>query len=265
MKATPDKRTRETNMLNFLRHIKHGTKQFVSSRLSYWAQARVYNATNGKVFAGPFKDLKLTNKNVFGSEIPKLLGCYEREINAALISALAHNPKVVCNIGAAEGYYALGCAKHQSVKQVLVFEALELGRELIRANLQANTIDARVEINGLCDEQLLWQTLNNSDIDLMLIDIEGAELDILSARNVALLSNTELIIESHDFCRPQCISSLKKIFKDTHDLTVVDSEPRITEDFPPVISLPRHLKLELMNEKRPGVMQWLVCSPAAEQ
>lgn len=265
MKAIPDKKKRDKNMLNFLRHIKHSTKTYVSNRLTYWAEARVYNAVNGRVFQGPFKDLKLTNKNVFGSEIPKLLGCYEKEINTALISALAHNPKVICNIGAAEGYYALGCAKYQSVKKALVFEALELGQELIRANLQANAIDAEVEINGLCDEQMLWETLNNSDIDLMLIDIEGAELDILSSRNVKLLRNTELVIESHDFCRPECISSLKRLFRDTHDLTVIDSKPRIAEDFPPVVSLPRHLKLELMNENRPGVMQWLVCSPPAEQ
>lgn len=252
-------------MLNFLRHIKHRSKHFVLSQLTYWAEEKVHKITKGQVYEGPFKDLTLIKRNVFGSEIPKLLGCYEKEINTALISALASKPKVVCNIGAAEGYYALGCAKYQSVDQVIVFEALELGQELIKANLEVNVVHARIELKGLCDEQTLWETLNSTAIDLMLIDIEGAELDILSSRNAKLLTKTELIIESHDFCRPQCMTILKELFKDTHELTVIDSKPRTTEDFPPIVSLPRHLKLKLMNENRPGVMQWLVCRPTAEQ
>lgn len=248
-------------MLNYLRHIKHGIKRWISSRLIHWAERKVYKATNGVVLQGPFRGLKLVNENVFGSEIPKLLGSYEKELNAPLTAALNRSPNTICNLGAAEGYYALGCAKYKSVNHVIVFEALESGRRLITENLSANDIHSNVEVRGLCHEEVLWETLNSSKIDLMLIDIEGAELDILSTRNIELLSNTELIIESHDFCQPDCMSHLQNSLKVTHDLEVIDSTPRCISDFPDVIFLPASLKLELMNERRPGIMQWLVCCP----
>lgn len=248
-------------MLNYLRHIKHSTLRFLWTTLIKFSERKIHKITSGVVFNGPFKGLKLVNKNVFGSELPKLLGSYEKELNESLTSALKKQPKVVCNIGAAEGYYALGCARYSGVDQVLAFEALEYGRNLISDNLQANQIDSVISIMGLCNEQILWNTLNANLIGLMLIDIEGAELDILSRRNVALLEKTELIIESHDFCRPNCINTLKKLFEQTHKLRVISSKPRTAVDFPIKTWLPNRLKLELIDEKRPGTMQWLVCTP----
>jgi len=95
----------------------------------------------------------------------------------------------------------------------------------------------------------------------MLIDIEGAELDILSPRNVSKLDKTELIIESHDFCRPGCLEILVGLFKDSHQIEIIDSTPRLLDDFPSSVSTPNHLKLELIDERRPETMQWLVARP----
>lgn len=248
-------------MLDFLRHIKHNTMHAVSKQLIRRAEAKIYRATNGRVIKGPFKGLTLINENVFGSEIPKLIGSYEKELNISLLNALERQPRCVCNVGAAEGYYALGCARYAGVEQVIVFEALEVGRSLINDNLQQNQLSAEVAIHGLCDEETLWNTLTATPIDLMLIDIEGAELDILSARNVEQLEDTELIIESHDFCRPGCIDNLKQLFEVTHKLVIIDSQERTVEDFPSDISLSNKMKLALMNEKRPGVMHWLIATP----
>jgi len=249
------------NILNFLRYIKHSTLHTVSKQLTKRAEAKIYAATNGSVITGPFKGLNLINKNVFGSEIPKLIGSYEKELNASLLKALERQPRCVCNIGAAEGYYALGCAQYEGVEQVFAFEALEVGRALINENLQQNQLNADIAIHGLCDENTLWNTLSLTPVDLMLIDIEGAELDILSTRNVELLEGTELIIESHDFCRPGCIDRLKQLFEGTHELLIIDSQTRTLGDFPSEISLSNKMKLDLMNETRPGVMQWLIARP----
>ncbi len=248
-------------MLNFLRHIKHSSKQAILDYSISRAEAKVFNSTNGTVIAGPFKGLKLVNKNVFGSEIPKLLGSYEKELHSVLSHALKRQPNIICNIGAAEGYYALGCAMQANTHKVIVFESLESGRKLIADNIDANQFNADVDINGICDELVLWNTLNSTSVDLMLIDIEGAELDILSPRNVGLLEKTELIIESHDFCRPGCLEILVGLFKDSHQIEIIDSSPRHLDDFPNSISISNHLKLELIDEKRPGTMQWLVASP----
>lgn len=248
-------------MLNYLRHIKHGSARFLWAMLISFAKKKIYRSIAGRVLSGPFKGLKLVNENVFGSELPKLLGVYEKELNESLINALGKQPKIVCNIGAAEGYYALGCANYDGVDQVLAFEALEDGRRLINDNMLVNSTNSKIVVNGLCTEETLWDTLNKNLIGLMLIDIEGAELDILTPRNVELLAKTDIIIESHDFCRPDCINKLKKLFKRTHDLNVIDSQTRTIDDFPIKNWFPKRLKLELISENRPGTMQWLVGSP----
>lgn len=226
-----------------------------------WAKHRVVTKTNGVVVSGPLKNTQLANRHVFGSHIPKLLGSYELEIQPLLQSYIDDQPTVVCNIGGAEGYYAVGCARQASVKKAIVYEGLALGQQLINLNAKTNDVSDKIDIRGLCDEAALHALLNDCTVDLMLIDIEGAELDILSARNVKALRNTNMIIESHDFCRPNCIELLTKRLENSHQVDIIESRPRQSDDVGSVFGVPKFVMRKLIDEQRPGVMLWAGCTP----
>ena len=248
-------------MLNRLRYLKHGTQRVLVKHLARLGENSILRKTRATVASGNFSGTKLINKQVFGSKAAKYLGTYEMELQGYFATAIKRGPKIVCNIGAAEGYYALGFARAVGVEKVIVFEALESGQELIRSNARLNGLEESIQIYGVCDADALGQLLLSSKIDLMLIDIEGAELDILTPHNVSLLEKTELLIESHDFCRPNCLQILKSKFEPTHDLQTFTSAPRTSSNFPLKSWLPSAIKEKLMDEMRPDKMNWLACIP----
>jgi len=247
-------------MLNALRRIKHKVKHQTTSIIRAYGERAVLTASNGTVLDGVFSGIRLSNKDVFGSRIPKLLGCYEKELHHVIQASIDRQPCLVLNVGAAEGYFTIGYAK-AGVKKVIAFEILTKGRQLIRHNAILNGVSERVHIEGECTQHLLNDYLSSNNVDLILMDIEGGELDLLSDNIVQKLTRTEILIESHDFCQPNCLQILKKKFSATHNLTVIKSTARHKEDFKPKLFLSNSMRLNLMDEHRPGVMSWLVCLP----
>ena len=67
--------------------------------------------SNLTVADGPFKGMVYPDFIAYGSAMyPKLLGCYESELNASLESFLKTDYHSIVDIGCAEGYYAVGVA-----------------------------------------------------------------------------------------------------------------------------------------------------------
>src|SRR5919198_4691601 len=57
------------------------------------------------------------------SVAPKLLGVYESELHAAIEDAIRADPAVIVNVGAADGYYAVGLARRCRQARVIAYEA----------------------------------------------------------------------------------------------------------------------------------------------
>ncbi|MBT8196145.1 MAG: hypothetical protein KJO64_06945, partial [Bacteroidia bacterium] len=59
------------------------------------------------VLNGPFKGLKYSSDNSFGSAFyPKLLGVYEKELHVVFNQIQNNNYSEIIDVGCAEGYYA---------------------------------------------------------------------------------------------------------------------------------------------------------------
>ena len=65
--------------------------------------------------------------------IPKLLGVYERELNPYIEQACALNFPLIVDVGAAEGYYAVGMALRNPSARVIAFEMDARAREALAA------------------------------------------------------------------------------------------------------------------------------------
>ena len=66
--------------------------------------------TAGLVHAGPFAGMRYVDRSVGSCFIPKLLGTYERELAPKIERICRRQPGLVVDVGAAEGYYAVGLA-----------------------------------------------------------------------------------------------------------------------------------------------------------
>ncbi len=124
-------------------------------RLNRERRQRVESAvmfeTGGIVCAGPFAGLRYPVARSAGSSLaPKLLGSYELEIQDFVERAIANRPAQVVNIGAGEGYYAVGLALRLPDASVFAFEKSESARALIRALAEHNGVASRVHVHGEC-------------------------------------------------------------------------------------------------------------------
>jgi hypothetical protein len=84
----------------------------------------VRNRTRGRVHSGPFAGMRWISSapDCARIHIPKLLGIYERELNPYIDQACALNFSRIVDVGAAEGYYAVGMALRNPHARVIAFE-----------------------------------------------------------------------------------------------------------------------------------------------
>src|SRR5947209_6694984 len=88
--------------------------------------------TNGCVNDGPFAGTRYIHGAVGSAYVPKLLGIYERELNARIEHACALKFPLIVDIGAAEGYYAIGLARRNPQARVLAFEMEAKGQSALK-------------------------------------------------------------------------------------------------------------------------------------
>src|SRR3954454_22153756 len=126
-----------------LERWRSGQGAWRSRRLA--AVTRRFVAWHGlTVSGGPFARLVYPDRAPI-SLVPKLLGIYERELHGAIEAAIRAQPDVIVNVGAADGYYAVGLARRLPAATVIAYEADAGQRELCRRVAAANgaTIDLR--------------------------------------------------------------------------------------------------------------------------
>jgi hypothetical protein len=216
----------------------------------------VFAHTGGQVLAGPFKGLKYV-PTARGSSIgPKLLGTYELELREIVESIIARAYPKVINIGAGEGYYAVGLAGRMPATQFVCFDAEPSNQEQIRTLARLNGVDSRVQIKGFCDDKALAEAIGDSAPGgtLIICDIEGAEIEVLNPDAVPTLKNTDLLVEMHDIIRKGCSPALRQRFEPTHHIEVIPTRKRKPQDFPPGLNLDPKVRLECMDEGRGAVM-----------
>lgn len=72
--------------------------------------AQLFLAIGREVTSGPFAGMVLPNDGTWSDAdlITKALGCNECELHDAFETVIALKPDAMINIGASEGYYAIG-------------------------------------------------------------------------------------------------------------------------------------------------------------
>ena len=224
---------------------------------------------SGKVLGGPFEGMAYGHDN-FGSVYqPKILGTYERELHDALAVLRDRPVKRILNIGAAEGYYAVGLARFFPDSTVLAFEGDEASSSILRANAERNDVTGRIELRGLCSGSDLAEELSlvcpDGTEKLVVLDIEGAEAEVVPAIESVEVA-AHWLVEIHDFLNPEAAGAVWRALSDKHRVFEIWEQPRQFEELPkgwwsPLGRVNRAGFVGLASEWRPARMRWFVAFP----
>lgn len=216
----------------------------------------VYDRTGGVVVGGPFEGLRYVDSAMGSTLGPKLLGTYERELTPTIERIVARKYQTVINIGAGEGYYAVGLASRMESARVICFEALEKNRPQIRTLAKRNGVSDRVEIRGFCTAEALAEVLVNLQDVLIICDVEGAELDILKPDVAPALCQADILIEMHDLTQKGISPEIRRRFISSHGIDEIWTEPRTNRDWPSQVSIDPTRRAACLDEGRGGQMSW---------
>lgn len=224
------------------------------------------NQLKSTVAYGPFKGLQLKTESSWSRNMlgPMLLGLYEQEVLDYLASCATLKTYLI-DIGAADGYYGVGAVASGMYKRSICFEMSVKGRELIAANAELNGVSDRVVVLGEATASLA-ETLDVEirDQSVVLLDIEGAEFDLVNDSFLRAFRNAILIIEIHDgFYDDGALryQDLKRRCEKAFAVREVRSGARDLSAIAETAVLSDDERWMLCSEGRPSLGTWLLLEP----
>ena len=223
---------------------------------------------NFTVKYGPFKGLELVdNLNWSNSDLaPMLLGTYEQPI-LDWIEKYSGNFTNFINLGAGDGYYVAGMLKASLTKRAYAYEITDIGRDRIAANTRLNGIQDAVVVRNIATEDFVNDFSDDELADsLILVDIEGAEFELLNAKVIARLAKSQMIIELHEFVSygELKVSKLLSELNITHKLSIISTGSRNLDDIQELNGINDSDRWLLVSEGRPMIMKWVCCIPRSQ-
>jgi len=226
----------------------------------------LFDILNGVVKYGPFTGLHLDRETWWGKLDlgSQCLGLYEKEILNLIEATEAGQYRTFIDIGAADGYYAIGMLVSGKVGRTICFEQTEKGRSVIAENWKKNRSVGELTILGEANASS-FATLNPADLEnaLVLVDIEGFEFELLTDEVLSLLKSSTVVIEIHhwmDNFLDKYTTFLRHADR-YFDVEVIERVERETSNLPELRDFTDDNRLLLTSERRPGVMRFLKLTP----
>lgn len=243
-------------------HLQHQLKNTADARRRELL-GFMFEQTKGLVQTGPFQGMTIVPFFSWGDgDSPaKLLGIYEDELHGVVQDAVAANPDLVVNVGCAEGYYSVGIGR-------LLPNAKSLAVDIVPAAV--DICSKNFEVNGLKNYECLlrptnavWldQTISKSTKPFIVMDCEGAELELLDPVQAPALSTATILVECHDCVQAGITDTLTERFSSTHKVVRVEQKFKDPYQFEFLKQLSDCDKWALVHEGRPSAMTWLYMTP----
>lgn len=195
----------------------------------------------------------------------KLLGTYELEVASWVERLVEKNFATMLNVGAAEGYYAVGFARRCSRTRVVAFETYPHFRALLAQIAARNGVSDRITIEGFCTAQSLRAHLSEPAAPLLVVDIEGGEVALLDPERLPALRRCTMLVELHEWAQPAA-AILRARFNASHRIDERWTRPRSAGDLPIELrwatrTLGTGRFVQALAEHREGPMRWFLLEP----
>jgi hypothetical protein len=215
------------------------------------------------VQSGPFAGTVLPQRAAWGDGdlLPKLLGCYEAELHPIISGIVAATPDLIVNIGAAEGYYAIGMSRLLPGAFVHAFDTDPNAQDICRQAAALNDVSKRVSVAGQCTQDLLQAIVPRGRSSVVICDCEGYERELIDPQRVPALRTATLIVECHDFIDPSITRILADRLTASHTLGTIREGARDPNEYPFLQGLNSLDRWLAVCEYRPSTMHWLIAQP----
>jgi hypothetical protein len=179
----------------------------------------LHEIVGNKVIGGPFKGMLLTDRAVTDYRSPILLGCYEQELHAAFEKIIVDDYTHILNIGCSVGYYAVGLARRMPQVIVDAFDIDAGARSECAKMARENGVEDRVHIAGqFYGENFAGYADKKA---LVLMDIEGGEVELLDPVRFPALLKLDVLVELHDLFNPSISKMIIERFAQSHSIEIV--------------------------------------------
>jgi hypothetical protein len=225
------------------------------SHLIQWELARSHDA---EVRTGPFRGMTFVDHSAEGCHVPKMLGCYEQELQPYFEAAIASGYDDVVNVGCAEGYYAVGLALRMPRARIHAYDIDGNARALCERIARQNHVAERVRIAEAFTPAGFRAFAQRRA--LFLIDIEGSELELFAGASRDDVAPFDFIVECHDAAPGKVSAPLLERLAPTHHVRLV-KHGLPSPEFPPLLENAGHLdQLLAVWEWRGHPTPWLVAA-----
>ena len=214
------------------------------------------------VRGGPFKGLIYPDFIAFGSAMyPKLLGCYESELNFIFERFLKKDYHSIVDIGCAEGYYAVGIAMRKPNANVYAYDIDEKAIAACKRMATLNKVEKNIKLGSFCTSETLLN-MEFGEKSLIISDCEGYEKELFNRKVAEHLKNCDLIIELHDLYSEIITPTIIDAFNQTHNLDFVYSKNTFVkmQELDLIEDLTEDQILNFFVERN-GIMVWAVITP----
>jgi hypothetical protein len=218
------------------------------------------------VLHGPFKGLKYPEECALTRySTLNLLGSYEMELHPWLSELKPNQYERLVDIGASEGYYAVGMALRTGTP-VDAYETESRSRCFCREMARLNGVSHLVSVRSWCNRKALRRLAGRRC--LVISDCEGYEVMLFTRDVVQALRKSDIIIELHEgnnrsslFPTDAARSVLESRFAGTHELKIVTFGSRDCSMFPEVGFLGADAMKAISEEGRGANQEWLIATP----
>lgn len=237
-----------------LMRYRQDTKRLLEERIHH-----EYFKEDLTVLSGPFKGMIYPEFVSFNSaRLPKLMGTYESEIYPDLERLTSERPELLIDIGAADGYYAVGLARRLPGTPVRCFdlnpEALAFCHRMAELN-QAKNLSIETIFQPAYFESLREKRA------LLIVDIDGGEKPLFTEDAVKCLKKSSLIIETHDYLDESITRNLTALFSATHKVKIISWKPNKLDEIPGFLgALPTDEKRAILLERIVD-NKWMIIEP----
>lgn len=220
----------------------------------YRAKKALVDRYGRQVLAGPFRGMRYGDDVAGSAYLAKLVGSYEEELAGIVEEIIQRKFDVVIDIGAAEGYYAVGLALRLPGALVYAFDKDLEAQMFCRSLADLNGVSSRVDVRGVCDHRTLDELSGPNSI--IICDCEGFEGELLNPTSVHNLLYSDILVELHEFNAPGIGAEILSRFVNTHDAVLVDTCDRDPRNYPVLECVDVKDRPWAIREGRPTAMQW---------
>lgn len=247
-------------------HVLKASTDFTQQR--YRLSERLARECDYTIRYGPFAGMRFTPESWWSAADrgAMILGLYEQEVLQSL-ARLAPGRHVLVDVGAADGYYAIGCLKAGWVDHVYCYEMSQHGQEAIRTNARHNGCEERITILGEARPGFMGRLQTDHGVDpsraIVIMDVEGGEQDLLTASELESMSTSISIIEMHEQDLPRDFINGLETRATQAGLTIdyLTTQARDPAAFPELSKWSDDDRWMLCSEGRTQLMRWAILVP----